>query len=306
MGNANPARAKRLLKKTLYSHKVSLQKIREEYDSIFFEPSIPNRVDVKEDEFRNIKMDFLHPLIAGIGRCLLYVHGGWFVNGSRKSYRSFAASLSTASESMLVLPEYRLSPEFPFPAALEDVYNVYSYLCEHKNISPSKIILCGDGAGAAMATSLVHYLKKKDLPIPAGLVLISPWLDVSLEKLEGHRKKDLFLNTEILENVASLYVGEGNTSDPLISPLRGKVEKFPPVFIQACVNEMLYSDAKRFVEKLEAAGVPFEVDEWDKLWHFFQSLPEFAPDAHIAVGNLGNAIMRIFNKSFTEDFMKRF
>lgn len=183
---------KKKFKKAVLSQRYTIDELRIAYDAILYSPHVPNNVDLSEADYRGIKTDILKPDMAVSGRVILYIHGGSFISGTKKAYRSFCAGLAHEASADLYLPEYKTAPEHPFPAALEDVYKVYAKLIESHTVEPANLILAGDGAGGGLILSLIHYLKNKHLPLPALLVLFSPWADLSCssEGLSVNRKKD--------------------------------------------------------------------------------------------------------------------
>ena len=283
-------------KKTLYSAKTPLSSIRGEYDSFFYSAHIPNNTDITHEAIASIPVEILKPEVAAENRVILYAHGGFFINGSCKAARNFCASFAHECACKLFLPEYRLAPEYPFPASLDDMFIVYCALLESYGISPAAVVIAGDGAGAALTVALVHKLKAKGLPLPAALVLISPWLDLSCSNEEMHRlcKCDKFLLKESLQAAARRYTTADNLQNALVSPLCGSFDGFPPVFIQCGGKEILAADARSLAQKLEAAGVQAKLDIWPDMWHFFQAMDVQAKEAHLAVEKMGFWVQSLF------------
>ena len=253
---------------------------------------MPNNVDLSETELRGVSTDVLKPEMAVSGRVILYAHGGSFISGTKKAYRSFCAGLAHEASADLYLPEYKTAPEYPFPAALEDVYKVYAKLIESRTAEPANLILAGDGAGGGLILSLIHYLKNKRLPLPALLVLFSPWADLSCssEGLSVNRKKDFVFSQEALLGAAQLYTEEKNLTNELVSPIFGNFENFPPVFIQCGSNEILLDDSIRLCEKIEKAGGRAVLDKKKNMPHLFQAVPDYFSNAHLAVEAVGKKI----------------
>ena len=286
----------KLFKKTLYSPKIPLSVIRAEYDSFFYFPYLPNNTDIIRGTIGSVPVEILKPEVAAANRVVLYVHGGSFVNGSCKASRNFCASFAHECACKLFLPEYRRAPEYPFPAGLEDIFITYRGMLEKHGIAPTSVVIAGDEAGAALAVALVHYLKKKKLPQPAALVLISPWLDASCSNEEIHtlQKSDKFLMKEAFQAAAGRYTAADNLRNPLVSPLYGSFENFPPVFIQCGGKEILSADAKALAYKIEAAGGRVQLDIWSDMWHFFQAMDTQAREAHLAVEKMGQWVQSLF------------
>ena len=286
----------KLFKKTLYSPKVPLSVIREEYDSFFYSPYLPNNTDITRDTIGLVPIEILEPEVAAANRVVLYAHGGSFVNGSCKAARNFCASFAHECACKLFLPEYRRAPEYPFPSGLEDIFTTYRGMLKKYDIPPASVVIAGDESGANLAVALVHYLKQKKLPQPAALVLISPWLDVSCSSEEIHmlQKSDKFLLKDSLQAAAGRYTTADNFQNPLVSPLYGSFAGFPPVFIQCGNKEILSADAKALVQKIEAAGGQVQLDIWPAMWHFFQAMDAQAKEAHLAVEKIGQWVQSLF------------
>jgi hypothetical protein len=283
-------------KKTLYSPKIPLSIIREEYDAFFYSPYLPNNTDITQDTIGSAPVEIVKPEVAAANRVVLYIHGGAFVNGSCKASRTFCASFAHECACTVFLPEYRRAPEYPFPAGLEDIFIVYRGMLKKYGFSPESIVIAGDEAGANIAVALVHYLKQKKLPQPAALVLISPWLDVSCSNEEIHRlqKYDKFLLKEAILAAAGRYTTTDNFQNPLVSPLYGSFADFPPVFIQCGGKEILLADAKALAQKIEAIEGSIQLDVWPEMWHFFQAMDAQAKEAHLAVEKIGQWVQSLF------------
>lgn len=283
-------------RKTLYSAKTPLSVIREEYDAFFYSPHIPNNTDITHETMGSVPVDILKPEVAAANRVILYTHGGFFISGSCKAARNFCASFAHECACRLFLPEYRLAPEYPFPAGLEDIFSVYYRMIKYAAIAPESIILAGDGAGAALTVALMQKLKERGLPLPAALALISPWLDLSCAAKEMHalRKRDKFLSKEALIGAAGRYTTVDNVQNPLVSPLCGSFSGFPPVYIQCGSEELLAADAAALAQKIELAGGTVQLDIWQEMWHFFQAMDAQAKEAHLAVEKMGHWIQALF------------
>ena len=286
----------KLFKQTLYSSKIPLSTIREEYDSFFYSPYLPNNADITRDTIGSVPVEILEPEVAAAKRVILYAHGGSFINGSCKAARNFCASFAHECACKLFLPEYRRAPEYPFPAGLEDIFVTYRGILKKYAFSPASVVIAGDEAGANLAIALIHYLKQKKLPQPAALVLISPWLDISCSNEEIHtlQKSDKFLLKEALQAAAGRYTTFDNVQNPLVSPLYGSFTNFPPVFIQCGSQEILSADAKALAQKIEAVGGQAQLDIWPEMWHFFQAMDAQAKEAHLAVEKMGQWVQSLF------------
>ena len=181
--------AGRLFSKAVFNQKIPLTTIRSNYDSILGTVSLPNNMDRQEVDTGPVPADLLIPELAMGKRTILYAHGGSFISGSRNSARNLCASLAHESASKLLLPEYRLAPEHPFPAALDDMFASYMWLL-HQGIPSGDIIFAGDGTGANLMLSLVHMLGDKRISRPAAVIAISPWVDLACESAIFTQRKN--------------------------------------------------------------------------------------------------------------------
>lgn len=205
---------------------------------------------------------------------ILYCHGGGYSTGSSLYARTLTTKLA-ASTSMDVLSfDYRLAPEHPYPAATQDAMQVWNYLML-LGYGARDIILAGDSAGGNLALSLVLQLKSQGRLMPRGLVLMSPWTDLTASG-KSHVSKagiDPVLNAAYLEQMIQNYAGGQALDDPLISPLFGNYEGFPPTYIQVGSNEILQDDAVMLYKKLLKANVSVKMDVFRGMWHVFQMSP---------------------------------
>ncbi len=207
-------------------------------------------------------------------RVILYCHGGGYTSGNLGYARVLSSKLCRATGFDVLSFEYRLAPEHPYPAALEDALLAWDYLMEN-HFAPENVILAGDSAGGNLALVLSLYLKEKGRPLPGALLLFSPWTDLTLsgESLESRADIDPVLTPEYVRAVRDAYTNGASPDSPLLTPLLGDFAGFPPVLIQIGTNEILHSDSLRLEEKLKEAGVPCLLEEWDDMWHVFQMYP---------------------------------
>lgn len=205
---------------------------------------------------------------------ILYCHGGGYSTGSSLYARTLTSKLA-ASTSMDVLSfDYRLAPEHPYPAAAEDAMHVWNYLML-LGYGARDIIVAGDSAGGNLALSLTLKLKEEGRLLPRGLVLMSPWTDLTSSG-KSHVSKagiDPVLNASYLEEMIRNYAAGQNLSDPYISPLFGGYEGFPPTYIQVGSNEILLDDSVMLYKKLLKANVSVKLDLFKGMWHVFQMSP---------------------------------
>ncbi|MDO4303243.1 MAG: alpha/beta hydrolase [Bacillota bacterium] len=205
---------------------------------------------------------------------ILYCHGGGYSTGSSLYARTLTTKLASSTSMDVLSFDYRLAPENPYPAAVEDAMKAWDYLML-LGYGARDVIVAGDSAGGNLALSLVLKLKQEDRLLPRGLVLMSPWTDLtSSGKSHGSRAEvDPVLDAEYLERMITNYAGEKELADPFISPLFGDFKGFPPVYIQVGDNEILLSDSVMLHKKLIQANVSAKIDIFKGMWHVFQMSP---------------------------------
>lgn len=205
---------------------------------------------------------------------ILYCHGGGYTSGSLGYSRPLAAKLCHASGRETLCFEYRLAPEHPYPAAVDDAVRVWDYLM-HQGYGARDIVVAGDSAGGNLALVLLHRLKAEGRQLPARLVLFSPWTDMTAsgESYTQRAKLDPTITMEYVQAVRTAYAGGADLKDPMLSPLFGDFTGFPPTLIQVGSNELLYSDAERLRDRMRAAGALCRLEEWTEMWHVFQMMP---------------------------------
>lgn len=205
---------------------------------------------------------------------VLYCHGGGYMTGSLKYARCLTVKLA-ASTSMDVLSfDYRLAPEHPYPAALEDAMKAWNYLML-LGYGARDIIIGGDSAGGNLALALTLKLKEEERILPRGIFLMSPWTDLTLsgKSHEMRAQIDPILDAEYLKEAIAAYAEGEDLQNPLISPLFGDYEGFPPVYIQVGDNEILLNDATMLHKKLVKENVSVKMDIYKGMWHVFQMSP---------------------------------
>lgn len=205
---------------------------------------------------------------------ILYCHGGGYTSGSLGYSRPLAAKLCHASGRETLCFEYRLAPEHPYPAAVDDAVRVWDYLM-YQGYGARDIVVAGDSAGGNLALVLLHRLKGSGRQLPARLVLFSPWTDMTAsgESYTQRAQLDPTITMEYIQAVRTAYAGGADLSDPMLSPLFGDFTGFPPTLIQVGSNELLYSDAERLRDRMRAGGALCRLEEWEEMWHVFQMMP---------------------------------
>lgn len=231
------------------------------------------------------------------GRLIVYLHGGGFVVGSATANIVLPARVAHSAKMPVVSIDYRMPPEYPFPAALDDAVDVVRHLIDSGQ-NPRKLILLGESAGGGLVLSTALQLKALGIPMPAGLVVISPWADLSNTGDTGltlNHFDPVITWPDSLASAAAAYAGEHNPANPLISPVFGDYTGLPPMLVQAGSREVLLSDAFRVVRAARRAGVTVQYDVWDGMWHVFQQHPDVA-EAEEAIAEIAMFAKRVTDR----------
>jgi len=227
------------------------------------------------------------------GRAILYLHGGGYAIGSLDTHRGLVARIAAATRARCLSLGYRLAPEHPFPAAVDDAVAAYRWLLAQGQ-EPARLAVAGDSAGGGLTLALLLALRDLRVPLPAAGVCLSPWTD-----LEGTgasatdpRVGDPMVTTEGLRQMGLMYVGGGELRNPLAAPLHGDYRGLPPLLIQVGTREVLLDDSTRVAAKAKAAGVDVTLERGDGLvhvWHFFG--PD-VPESVAAIARIGEFVAK--------------
>jgi epsilon-lactone hydrolase len=226
----------------------------------------------------------------GSGRLILYFHGGGYIAGSPETHRPLIARLCQASEASAFVPAYRLAPEFAFPAAVRDGIDAYRHLLA-RGVAPQSIVLGGDGSGGGLAFSVLLAIRNATLPMPAAVVAMSPWADLSLSgwSMLTNEGNDTALNWELLFLSARHYLRKTNPTDQYASPAYALFRDFPPIMVHAGSYEILKDDASRIGDRAGEAGTSVSVEIYDGMQHVFQANP-YVPEARVSLQRLGQFV----------------
>ena len=231
------------------------------------------------------------PTDARPDRAILYLHGGAYIGGSLTLHRGLVSRLAASSRVRVLSLAYRLAPEHPYPAALEDAMSAYQWLLT-QGFDAHHLLIAGDSAGGGLAAALLVTLQDSHLPQPAGAAFLSPWTDLSDTKRSWERRaaSDLLLTPSSLHSGAQHYLGAHSPQTPLASPVYADLHGLPPLFIQVGGDELLLDDIHAFARHAEAAGVTVQVEEWPGMFHVWQMMAATLPEAQRAFEHLGRFI----------------
>ena len=213
-------------------------------------------------------------------RGLLYFHGGGYVMGSLNTHAELMGRLSKACNSRVLGIDYRLAPENPYPAAVEDAIASFDWLLDN-GIAADKIVIAGDSAGGGLTLACLVALKDQGKPQPAGAVLLSPWADLtgSGDSMTTRAELDPMVSADMVGPMAELYCADTDPADPYVSPLFADLSGLAPMLIQAGDHEILLDDATRLAERAQAQGNQAEIEIYDGAFHVFQSVPNLQESA---------------------------
>ena len=217
-------------------------------------------------------------------RVLLYFHGGAYTFGSPRSYNDITAGLSHFCRTKVLAVDYRLAPENPYPAALDDSMNAYKWLLK-EGYKPENIVIGGDSAGGGLALALLLNLRDQGEALPAAGVCFSPWVDLSCEadSYTSLEKLDPLLSAHWLHEMAKLYVRDENIRNPYISPLYADFKGLPPIMIQVGSDEVLLDDSINLKKRLREDGVEVSLKAYDGMWHVWQLYAAIIPEGKEAL-----------------------
>lgn len=255
---------------------------------------LPKQSEIIQSTNSHICIKNLNPQ-SDSNRILIYIHGGGFSLGDPKLYNGYASRLMQAGNfGQVILPRYRLAPEFPFPAASEDLFLFWQTIL--KDYRSAKLYLAGESAGANLALNLCLQLKQHKMKLPQKLFLHSGWFDLAMqgESYYDLTLKDSFIGSSperhawLFKVFGQHYVAQADVLDPMISPLYGDFNHFPPCYIMAGENEIFRSDSEHLAEKFKQANVPYRLEIWSGMWHAFATLAPLLPEANQAIEKIGS------------------
>ncbi|MGE0858140.1 MAG: alpha/beta hydrolase [Gammaproteobacteria bacterium] len=225
---------------------------------------------------------------ASAERVLLYLHGGGYVMGSPNTHRSLAGELSRASGATVLLPDYRLAPEAPFPAAVEDAVAAYDWLLAAGH-APASLAIAGDSAGGGLTAATLVALRDRGRPLPRCAVCISPWSDLACSNASYHYRAaaDPMIPPADVRFMAGLYLGGADPESPLASPNRADLAGLPPLLIHVGRDEVLLDDALVLDQAARSAGVDSTLEVWDDMIHVWHAFHPMLPEGREAIARVG-------------------
>jgi acetyl esterase/lipase len=222
---------------------------------------------------------------------VVYLHGGGYATGSAETFRSLSTHLARATRSRVLAVDYRLAPEHPYPAALEDAIASYRFV-RSAGFAPDQVALVGDSSGGGLALGTLVALRDRGEPLPGCAVCLCPFTDLTLSgaSLEANADTDPMVSAATLALMADAYLGDLDRRTPCASPLFADLNGLPPLLVQVGSGELLLDDATRFADRAEAAGVDVTLEPWDEVFHVWHSFADLLPEAREAIARVGTYV----------------
>ncbi|MGO9606022.1 MAG: alpha/beta hydrolase [Candidatus Binataceae bacterium] len=250
----------------------------------------PVEADIKCEPLNvsGVKSEWVSAPDADAGRAILYLHGGGYVIGSINTHRSLAGRLSRAAKARVLLIDYRLAPENPYPAAVDDAVAAYRWMLQ-QGLKPSRIAVAGDSAGGGLTIATLVAIRDAKLPLAAAGVPMSPWVDLEGigESMTSKAAADPIVQKSGLLNMAAAYLNGQNPRTPLAAPLYADLAGLPPLLIQVGTAETLLDDASRLAERAKKAGVNVTYEAWENMIHVWQLFAPMLDEGQQAIDKVG-------------------
>jgi epsilon-lactone hydrolase len=268
----------------------SVEEQRAAFDTTLAATPIPPDIRIDPLKVDGLDCDWVTTPRCREDRVILYLHGGGYAIGSNVGYREFAGRIARAVGARVCLPNYRLAPEHPFPAAVDDAVTVYEWLLSQR-IDPRHLAIGGDSAGGGLTLATLLALRDEGRPMPACAAVFSPWTDLAVSGASARpgAVDDPLIVADAIEKMADYYA-KHDKRNPLASPLYGDLTGLPPLLIQTGSREALRDDSRRLVDKARNAGVDVEYFEGDGLIHVWPLFASTAPETADALERMAKFI----------------
>ena len=253
---------------------------------------VADDVEVEPTQIASQPAEWVRAPGADPTRAVLYLHGGGYVMGSLETHRKLAGDVSRAAGVGVLLLDYPLAPEHPFPAAVDGAVDAFEEIA--RDLGAGRLAIAGDSAGGGLTMATLLALRDRGLALPAAAVCISPWVDLvnADHSASPQLEIDPIINVAGLVRMRDFYAGDTDPSNPLVSPVGADLAGLPPLLIQVGGAEVLLDEAVRLAERAEAAGVDVTLDRWAEMPHVWQVFAGRVPEATEAVDQTGEFIRR--------------
>jgi len=249
---------------------------------------LPDGTECETISIGGIKTEWIRVPNSDATKVVLYLHGGGYALGSIDTHRGLGARIAEASGCAVLMPDYRLAPETPFPGAVEDGTAAYLFLLE-QGIKAESIAIGGDSAGGGLTFATLVNLRDQGHPLPAAAFTLSPWVDMEGlgDSMESRAAADPMIQKDGLARFAQMYLADADPRSPLAAPLYADVSGLPPILIQVGTAEVLLDDAVRIEARLRESGGSVVLEQYEDLIHVFQAFAPIVPESVEAIGKIG-------------------
>ena len=256
-------------------------------------PAYPQPADIEWEpvDAAGVPAEWVVPDDCVPGRAVVYFHGGGYATGTLESVRGLSSHLARATRARLLAVDYRLAPENPFPAAVDDAVSAYRFAISAGH-APEAIALCGDSSGGGLALATLIALRDLGDPLPRTAICVSPWTDLTLSgaSVGANHDSDPMVSATTLALMADAYLGEVDRRSPTASPLFADLAGLPPLLVQVGSGELLVDDSTRFADRARAAGVDATLELWDDVFHVWHAFADLLPEARVAIARIGTYV----------------
>jgi monoterpene epsilon-lactone hydrolase len=270
---------------------VGFDEMRAELEAMSAGAMLPEGTRCEPVVAAGVRCEWVDAPSAAADAAILYLHGGGYVVGSLNSHRAHVARLSAACAARGLAVDYRLAPEHPHPAAVDDAVAAYRWLLD-RGVAPSRIVIAGDSAGGGLTVATLVALRDAGDPLPSCGVCISPWTDLTCtaESMTTRAAVDPMVKPDGLRRMAAAYLAGGDLRAPLASPLYAQLRGLPPLLIHVGTAETLLDDSTRLADRARAAGVDVTLEVWDDMIHVWHCFAPMLPEADQAVARVGEYV----------------
>ena len=282
--------------KNPYTETKTIVQLRKETEDAANKIPLPKNTKFKRVSVGNIDAEWITCGEVEHDKIFMFMHGGGYYRGSIASTRATVARISAEAKVRCLSIEYRLAPEYPFPAAIDDTYTAYNWLLK-EGVKPKNIIVSGQSAGGGLCLALLLKLKEKNFFQPRGAVALSPWTDLtqSGKTMKINADIDPVISKKYLDRMANLFLAKTPNTSPLASPLYGELSGLPPLLVQVGSAETMLDDSRRFVEKAKEAKVDVQLEVWKGMFHGWHGSAHALKDGKKAIKNIGLFCRDLFN-----------
>ena len=263
------------------------------YERIMSSLPLDDDIKTKRVGVNGVPAEWISAPESQDGRVVLYLHGGGYLFGSARTHRVMLAHLARAAKSRVLALDYRLAPEIPFPAPVEDSVSAYRWLLS-QGIAPEKMVIGGDSAGGGLTVAALVALRHVGEPMPAAGVCISPWADMEAtgQSYTTNAEADPSVSKENILKIAEVYMDGKDPKAPLASPIHADLTGLPPLLLQVGGIEVLLDDSTMLKSRAKEAGVPVEMEVWDDMPHVWHHFAPILPEARKAIARIGEFVLQ--------------